>query len=213
MSAVNWRDIADTLTKMPYWLARTGSELDKLRRAAIRFWQRVEDALAFPARQLDPMTAELELVHLLAWERDIERIPSESEQMYRTRVKYALPFAKGAGSRTGWEDMFAKLGMQHITIDERIDSVDWDVVVLQLLDEDVGPKQDLINYICRQYGRTTRRYQYSTIAQMPLIAPPGAFDADGQVVIARLSDNARPTMGLAVMDNDSQLVIAKLKQQ
>ena len=53
-------------------------------------------------RQLDPMTAELEFVHLLAWERDIEQIPNETEQLYRTRVKYALKFAQGAGSKTGW---------------------------------------------------------------------------------------------------------------
>ncbi|HEW9976653.1 TPA: hypothetical protein VGT13_003652 [Shewanella algae] len=213
MSAVNWRDIADTLTKMPYWLARTGSELDKLRRAAIRFWQRVEDALAFPARQLDPMTAELELVHLLAWERDIEPLPNETEQLYRTRVKWALQFAKGAGSKQGWLEMFAKLGTPWITIDERVSETDWDVVSLQLLDSDLSERADLLGHICRQYGRTTRRYQYDTIASLPLVAPPTDFDNESITGFARLSDDMRPKLGLALMDNQSSFDIASPRQQ
>ncbi|WP_345840872.1 phage tail protein [Shewanella algae] len=212
MSAVNWRDIADTLTKMPYWLARTGSELDKLRRAAIRFWQRVEDALAFPARQLDPMTAELELVHLLAWERDIEPLPNETEQLYRTRVKYALQFAKGAGSKQGWLDMFAKLGTPWITIDERVSETDWDVVSLQLLDSDLADRAGLVDNICRQYGRTTRRYQFDTIASMPLVAPPNDFALDSLTGMARLSDDMQPSIGLGLMDNESHFVVAKKSQ-
>ena len=94
---INWQ----ALTKMPYWLARPASELDKLRQGAVIYWQRVADMLAWPAKQLDPMTAELELVNLLAWERDITQIPNETEQIYRTRVKYALQFAKGAGTKEG----------------------------------------------------------------------------------------------------------------
>ena len=205
---INWQ----ALTKMPYWLARPKSELDKLRQAAVIYWQRVADMLAWPAKQLDPMTAELELVNLLAWERDISQIPNETELMYRTRVKYALQFAKGAGSKEGWYFMFEKLGTPWITIDERVSETDWDVVSLQLLDSDLAERNNLIDNICRQYGRTTRRYQYDTIASMPLIAPPKDFALDSLTGFAKLNDNMSPKLGLALMDNESHFIIATNKQ-
>lgn len=205
---IDWSD----LTKMPYWLARQGSELDKLRKGSVRFWQRVTDMLAFPSKQLDPMTAELEIVHLLAWERDIEQIPSETELMYRTRVKYALPFAKGAGSKSGWLDMFKKLGMPWVTIDERFSETDWDVVDLQLLDTDLGNSQKLISYICRQYGRTTRRYQYTTIAKMAVMSPPKNFDNHNDLSMATVNTNLLPAKRLMTMDSESSFLVAAIKQ-
>lgn len=205
---IDWQ----ALTKMPYWLARPASELDKLRKGAVLFWQRVSDMLAWPAKQLDPMTAELELVHLLAWERDITQIPNETEQTYRIRVKFALQFAKGAGSKVGWYYMFEKLGTAQITIYERISEADWDIVSLQLLDSDLAEKNKLIDYICRQYGRTTRRYEYSTIASMPLIAPPSDFALESLTGFAKLRDDMSPKLGLAVMDNESHFIIATNKQ-
>lgn len=206
--SIDWK----TITKMPYWLARPASELDKLRKGAVRFWQRVSDMLAWPAKQLDPMTAELALVHLLAWERDISQIPNETEQTYRIRVKYALQFAKGAGTQSGWYFMFEKLGTPWITIDERVSEVDWDVVSLQLLDSDLAERNHLIDNICRQYGRTTRRYEYSTIASMPLVAPPNDFSHENLTGFAKLSDDMSPKLGLAVMDNESHFIIATNKQ-
>ena len=206
--SINWQ----TLTKMPYWLARPKSELDKLRQAAVIYWQRVADMLAWPAKQLDPMTAALELVNLLAWERDITQIPNETEQIYRTRVKYALQFAKGAGTKEGWYYMFDKLETPWITIDERVSETDWDVVSLQLLDSDLAQRNNLIDNICRQYGRTTRRYQYDTIASMPLIAPPNDFALDSLTGFAKLNDDMNPKLGLALMDNESHFIIATNKQ-
>ncbi|WP_024608310.1 hypothetical protein [Pseudoalteromonas sp. TAB23] len=206
--SIDWQ----ALTKMPYWLARPASELDKLRKSTVSFWLRLSDMLAWPAKQLDPMSAELEILHLLAWERDITQIPNETEHTYRIRVKYALQFAKGAGSKSGWYYMFEKLGTPWITIDERISEADWDVVSLQLLDSDLAERNKLIDNICRQYGRTTRRYQYDTIASMPLIAPPSDFALDSLTGFAKLSDDLSPTLGLAVMDNESYFIIATNKQ-
>jgi hypothetical protein len=206
------KDDWDRLTKLPYWLARPASELEKLRKGAVRFWQRVSELLAFPAKQLDPMTAELALVHLLAWERDIEQIPSETELMYRTRVKYALPFAKGAGSKAGWLDMFKKLGIPWITIDERISETDWDVVDLQMLDADIGQSQNLIDSICRQYGRTTRRYQYTTITKMAVVAPTSCFDYHNEYSAAKLNTNLLPAKRFMTMNFESSNHVAKIKQ-
>lgn len=175
----------DLLTKLPYWLAKPASELGKLRKATVIFWQRLSDLLEWPSKQLDPLTAELELVHLLAWERDVDQLPEETEPMYRARVKFALPFAKGAGSKAGWLDMFDKLNMQSITIDERFDTDNWDVIKLQLLDADLGNNQQLLGYLCRKYGRTTRRYQFDTIASMKLLVPPTVFAVESTITIAK----------------------------
>lgn len=197
------------ITKLPYWLAKPASELDKLRKGCVLFWQRFTELLAWPTTQLDPMTAELELVHLLAWERDIKQLKNETEILYRTRVKYALKFAKGAGSKEGWYYMFEKLGTPWITIDERPSEADWDVVSLQLLDSDLAERNGLIENITRQYGRTTRRYQFSTIASMPLIAPPSDFALDSLTGIASLNDDLSPKLGLATIDNESHFVVAQ----
>jgi hypothetical protein len=205
---IDWK----ALTKMPYWLARPASELDKLRKGAVRFWQRFTEMLQFPASQLDPMTADLEIVHLLAWERDIEQIPNETELIYRTRVKYALPFAKGAGSKSGWLDMFKRLGLPWVTIDERFSEVDWDVVDLMLMDNDISQNQPLINAICRQYGRTTRRYQYSTLAMMNANTAFCTFDNQSNYTVAAVNLNLLPATRFMTMDSDSSFVVAKITQ-
>ena len=203
---INWQ----LLTKLPYWLAKPGSELDKLRLGTIRYWQRVADVFTWLNNQQDPMQAELAIVHLLAWERDITQIPGETEQLYRTRVKYALKFAKGAGSKEGWLYMFEKLGTPWITIDERVSDTDWDVVSLQLLDSDLANSAGLIDNITRQYGRTTRRYQYDTIARLPLVAPPNDFSLDSLTGIASLNGNMQPALGLASMDNEADFIVASV---
>ncbi len=201
----------EQLTKLPYWLARPFSEVNKLRKACIAYWEKVQTTLDWVNQQLDPMTAELAIVHLLAWERDIEQLPNETEQLFRIRVKYALMFAKGAGSKQGWYAMFEKLGTPWITIDERFSDTDWDVVNLQVLDSDLSERDDLLGHICRHYGRTTRRYQYDTIASMPLVAPPQEFNQETLTGVASLSDDLKPALGLAVMDNESDFTIAKRK--
>ncbi len=207
--SIDWK----TITKMPYWLARPASELDKLRKGAVRFWQRVSEMLAWPAKQLDPMTAELALVHLLAWERDITQIPNETEQTYRIRVKYALQFAKGAGSKAGWISMFEKLGMPWVTIDERLDDINWDVVSLLLIDADLAERSGLIDKICRQYGRTTRRYQYETVAKFTFETVLSAFDQENSLSMAKLKTNLLPISGFAMYEHQNDYCIATVKQE
>lgn len=206
---IDWQ----SFTKMPYWLARPASELDKLRKGAVRFWMRVSEMLVWPAKQLDPMTAELALVHLLAWERDITQIPNETEYTYRIRVKYALQFAKGAGSKVGWTEMFEKLGMPWVTIEERLNNVDWDVVSLQILDADLAERDGLIDYICRQYGRTTRRYQYDTIAKFDMQHRLTSFDHENDFAVAKANTNLMPLGGLMAFDHHSDFVIAKISTE
>jgi|GEM_PF-1303867 hypothetical protein len=208
MINIDW----NAFIKLPYWLAKPLSELDKFRVGCIAFWQRLNEILAWPGAQLDPMTAELALVHLLAWERDIEQIPQETEQLYRIRVKYALKFAKGAGSIDGWHFMFKKLGVQWINIGERLSQTDWDIIDLQLLDSDLASRQALIDYICRKYGRTTRRYQLSTMARMALNQSCTTFDYEQNLNLAVENTSLLTAKKLIAMDNQSSYQIAKTEQ-
>ena len=207
--SIDWK----TITKMPHWLARPASELDKLRKGAVRFWQGVSEMLAWPAKQLDPMTAELALVHLLAWERDITQIPNETEQTYRIRVKYALQFAKGAGSKVGWISMFEKLGMPWVRIDERLADTDWDVIRLQIIDSDLTERDRLIDYICRQYGRTTRRYQSETIANFKLSSKVNCFDFNCEFEVANTHMHMFPISRFMSIDFNSEFIVARSTQE
>ena len=109
--------------------------------------------------------------------------------------------------------MFEKLGMPWITIDERISTVDWDVVSLQLLDTDLGERQNLINALCRQYGRTTRRYEYVTIAKQTLVAPLRYFEGDSDFSVATLSTNLLPATRFMTMDSHAEFTVANVKQE
>lgn len=180
----NITDVLEELTKLPYWLAKPFSELNKIRKASIVFWQRFNDFLAWPLQQIDPMTAELELVHLLAWERDITEIFGETETIYRTRVKNALKFARAAGSVDGWQTMFEDLGMPWVKLEERLTYLDWDIVSLKVTDLDLAERLGLIENITRKYGRTTRRYHYTTIADLEIVAAPYDFSAESTYTIA-----------------------------
>ncbi|ENP7379779.1 hemolysin [Vibrio parahaemolyticus] len=151
-----------------YWMGR--GELAKFARAMRNYWEHVRAAFEMPLQQHDPLTAPMALVNILAWQREVERLGQEPEALFRIRVAHAYGFARDAGTIAGWEDMFAKLGYPHITQDERLANVDWDVISLKIKDGDLTNVPKLLDTVIRQYGRTCRRYQYTSYVEMPLAA-------------------------------------------
>ncbi|HCG7749266.1 TPA: hemolysin [Vibrio parahaemolyticus] len=151
-----------------YWMGR--GELAKFARAMRNYWEHVRAAFEMPLQQHDPLTAPMALVNILAWQREVERLGQEPEALFRMRVAHAYGFARDAGTIAGWEDMFAKLGYPHITQDERLANVDWDVISLKIRDGDLTNVPKLLDTVIRQYGRTCRRYQYTSYVEMPLAA-------------------------------------------
>lgn len=162
--------------KFKWWMGR--GELAKFARALRNYWAHIEAALKMPLEQHDPMTAPIGLVELLAWQRDVERLGQEPEELFRIRVAHAYSFARDGGSKAGWEEMFEKLGYPHISQNERLKDVDWDVVSLVIRDSDLTEVPKLLDTVIRQYGRTCRRYQYTTYIEMPLAAKSRAITAD-----------------------------------
>ena len=112
------------------------------------------------AERLSPLLPDIEFVDLMAWQRDIERLPKEPEHIYRIRVNFAYAFATGGGSEVGWETMFDQLGYPHIEIDERLNYYPWDVVSVKVRDSDLNEVPGLMDALVRQYGRTCRRYSF-----------------------------------------------------
>ncbi len=143
--------------KLRFWLS--ADETAKLIVAAKTWWARAETWVRWPLGQMDPLTCELGILNLLAGQRDIERFATEPESLYRLRVKYALINAQDAGSKAGFIAIFARLGIGYVEIEERVDPVDWDVVLLNLSNSQLAQNPDLLQHIIHKYGRTCRRYQ------------------------------------------------------
>jgi hypothetical protein len=174
--------------KLPFWLE--GVELSKLRNSAQAWWTRVETWMNWPLLQLDAETCHLTVLDLLAWQRDIQRFQGEPESLYRKRVKYAFINAVDAGSTAGMLRIFQRLGVGYVEIEERFDSVNWDVVRLYLTDGQLSANPVLLRVLMQQYGRTCRRYEFATITPVTLGVRVAHFHDDQQTLHAGWDDSA-----------------------
>lgn len=152
--------------KLPFWLS--GTELTKLKLAAQAYWEKVEGWLGWHLEQRDPDTCTEDVLYLLAFERDIERIKDEPLSLFRLRVKYALVNAQDAGSVAGLKRIFVRLGIGAVTVIERAPGKDWDVILLELTDQQLSSNQALLQRLVEQYGRTCRRYEFNLITPVDL---------------------------------------------
>ncbi len=162
--------------KLKFWMA--AGELARLGQAIDGFYDAFQQRLEQLSGQIDPETAPLALVDLLAWERDIERMAGEDDALFRKRVKYALANAKDAGSKAGFARIWQRLGLGEITQTERFDPGNWDVIRLRMDESMFGHYVELLDSMIRQYGRTCRRYEFESIAVTPLGVRPFNFDCD-----------------------------------
>jgi len=147
--------------KLPFWLE--GVELVKLRDAATAYWAKIEAWIKWPLTQFDALTCSEGILNLLAYQRDIQRFKDEPLDLYRKRVGFAYVNAEDAGSKIGFIRIFERLGIGYLEIDERVDPVDWDVVLLRLSDSQLSANMELLQKIIEKYGRTCRRYQLLVI--------------------------------------------------
>ncbi|MCM0151556.1 hemolysins-related protein [Photobacterium galatheae] len=184
-------------------------ELAKFARALHKYWGHVEAALKMPLQQHDPLTAPLGIVDLMAWQRDVTRLGEEPEDIYRIRVAHAYSFASEGGSKAGWEEMFDKLGYPHITQDERLQNVDWDVVSLEIRDGDLTEVPRLLDTVIRQYGRTCRRYQYTSYIQLPVVVK--SLSVDASLEAAHIKSRINIPMSPKVLSMECEYYTATIK--
>ena len=152
-----------TKSVIPFWLKLKGSvaETQKLIDASHELWLKVITWLCLPQTLIDPETAPLELVDDLAWERRITRLDVEPEASYRLRVKHAFANEKDAGSNAGIIRIFERLGIQGVTIEQRLDNFPWDFIRITFTDEQLSEYGVYLLEVIRLYGRTCRRYIFN----------------------------------------------------
>lgn len=153
---------------LKYWQSK--GELEKLRVACQSFWDLLEYYMQFPLQQMDIETCTVGVLELFAWQRNINRLKNEPESLFRKRVKYAFVNSKDSGSVAGFIRIFQRLGIGDITIEERNEFRDWDIIMLHLSDDSLAEFQFVLNDIVLQYGRLCRRYELVTItdASVPM---------------------------------------------
>lgn len=162
--------------KLRFWQDK--GQLNQIAAAADRWFGRITEYLSWLNSQIDPETAPLELLDLLAWQRDIDRLPGEDEELYRRRVKYALANAKDAGSKAGFARIWERLGLGSIVQTERFDAENWDVIRLQIDEFVFGKYAGLFDTLIEQYGRTCRRYVFESKADTPMELRAAGFECE-----------------------------------
>lgn len=128
-----------------------------------KWWDYCQTVLELPIQQYDAETVNFFILNLLAYEKGIERFDGETEELYRKRVKYADQNMFDAGTSIGMKNIFARLDLGEVSIEERIDGRDWDVIGLTITDQQMSEFQDVIETLIKSYGRTCRRYEITTL--------------------------------------------------
>lgn len=177
---------------LPFWLS--GRELTKLKKACQTYWGKVQGWLTWPLLQLDVEKCSLDILDLIAWQRDITRFKGESERLYRLRVKYAYINAKDAGSVAGFIRIFDRLEIGYTELDERQEGRDWDIVTIHLTDSQVAKNHELLMTIIQMYGRTCRRYEFSVINPVDVFTAVGEFNNDYMSI--GITNNTDTTTGI-----------------
>lgn len=166
--------------QLPIWLK--GQNANALAKVAQSYWQEVQSYLFWWLEQQHSENAQAAILDLLAWERGINRLTGESIELYGLRVKHAFANASHAGSNIGMEQIFKRLGFGFIQVSERVPGFDWDMVEVAMLEDEFAGKQDLVEELIRQYGRTCRRYFLSVLSVLNAYVLAGLVEFDKEVI-------------------------------
>ncbi|WP_373330274.1 phage tail protein [Cronobacter turicensis] len=171
--------------RLPFWMSE--GEPATLLRAARRFWTLVYGWVTWPVSQFDPLTCAEPLLNLLAYDRDVTRFDGEPLGLFRKRVAYAFVNARDAGSVEGFINIFERLGIGYVELQERQPGIDWDVILVRVTDGQIADNTQLMIQIIRQYGRTCRRYQFEVITSESLAIRAGWDQGEYVVYPAQLN--------------------------
>ncbi|KAB0900800.1 hypothetical protein FZI55_21715, partial [Cronobacter sakazakii] len=141
----------------------------------------------WPVSQFDPLTCAEPLLNLLAYDRDVTRFDGEPLALFRRRVAYAFVNARDAGSVEGFINIFERLGIGYVELQERQPGIDWDVILVRVTDSQIADNTQLMIQIIRQYGRTCRRYQFEVITSESLAIRAGWDQGEYVVYPAQLN--------------------------
>lgn len=179
---MNWQDIT-----VSFWMAKGNTK------AMLQFLNAwflyVKELLMWPIQQFDVDTCALFVVDMIAWERDVERVNQEPEWLYRRRVKFAYANARDGGTVAGFKRIWERMELGYLEIEERIDGRDWDIVNLVVSESAVSENPELLDIIIEKYGRTCRRYEWTTIANTRTNIRTATIEHSSEYITATLELN------------------------
>jgi hypothetical protein len=153
-------------TDLSFWM--NGPNSQALLKLFKHWWDQVFNWMQWPHQQFNVEQAAMPIVELLAWQRNIDRLINEPEWLYRRRVKYAKANADDSASVQGFQRIWRRLGLGELSIRERLPDRDWDIIQLEVTENDLSNNEALLREVIRLYGRTCRRYEYSTLLPIDL---------------------------------------------
>ena len=158
--------------KLPFWLK--GSQALKLAAACQTFWERWETWLNEAEEQASITDCSIGALEQHADDRSIDRLPGESETVWRNRVKNAFIAARDAGSLSGFETILTAHGVTNYTVEERVAGLDWDIILVNLDPDGLSIDSTILNQIFSRWGRPTRRFSAGHEVISPVYFGPGA---------------------------------------
>lgn len=186
-------------------------ELSKIALLFEKWWELVIKIINSPLYFFNEDNCPVFILNLIAYQRDIKRFKNEPLALYRKRVKYAFINAMEAGSIQGFINIFERLGIGYVGLQERVPEIDWDIIKIYLTDEQIAGNNELLLEIIRKYGRTCRRYDYEVVTVKETLIAHGIFGADYQTFYAKLKSN--PTkIKHGEHSEITQIFFAKLKR-
>lgn len=172
--------------KLPFWLNKKGSEINKIRSLFHKWWMFVWEYCLFLLKLTDEEKCSETVLNLIAYQRNITRFENEPLSLFRKRVKYALINAKDAGSTKGFQNIFMRLGVGYVELEERFDETNWDTIKIKVSDSQIAKNPQLMNEIIRHYGRTCRRYTFEILNNQNITLFHGEFDGEYQCFPVRI---------------------------
>lgn len=158
---------------LAFWFP--GAEVLKLADAAKATWERWEAWLNEAVAQADIANASLAALELHAVDRSIDRLPGETEAIWRDRVKSAFTSASEAGSRKGLEQILAAHGVLNFSVEERVPGLDWDIVLVNIDPDSLSIDSAVLLLIFARWGRPTRRFSMGhTLISTAFVGPGNA---------------------------------------
>ena len=170
--------------KLPFWLGK--GQLKAYADFIQTWFLLVTEWLKFTLSFHDIETVDIKIVDLFAWQRDVDRIHSEPEWLYRKRVKYAYHNARDAGTLAGFQKIWERLDLGLLRIKERIPDLDWDIVHLEIDGKILGEHAELLRIIIEKYGLACRRYEWFSIYNVNMTLRVQTFGNTTGFVTAQL---------------------------
>lgn len=142
--------------KISFWM--DGGRIQAIKRTAEHWWALAENYVRLPQTTFDVLTCEIGFVHLIAFQRGIDRFAGEKEHFYRLRVHHALRNTRAAGTPVGMNKIFRNLELPEAEYCERLPEYQWDMTLVRFPARDYATLRTEINFVLRAYWRTCRRF-------------------------------------------------------